>query len=267
VSRGSGANQNNEVNTKTYTPVSLLDKWRLTQAIFADPKLSPTAKVVAGVLLDCLNCKTGKCCPSLAYLATRIGKKSRVISAAITQLRQRGWVRRRGRRGSSVYHFAFDRLQQHGVQETACLGAQDSAHEAAQETAHLNTWNVESDNRNQEVILPGYSSGLGAAKRNQRQRRARGMPLAEAWQPSENNSTFAIQCGLSEQAIAREAIKFKNYYIGKGIPMVDWDRAWQNWCIRAVEYTDARRTTNAQSRRSLVAGLLPTDILSKWGQS
>jgi hypothetical protein len=36
----------------------------LQQAIFADPKLSPTAKVVAGVQLDCLNCKTGKCCPS-----------------------------------------------------------------------------------------------------------------------------------------------------------------------------------------------------------
>jgi hypothetical protein len=54
-------------------------------------------------------------------------------------------------------------------------------------------------------------------------------------------------------------MKFKNYYIGKGILMLDWDRAWQNWCIRAVEYADARRTTNTANRRSLVAGL--------WGQS
>jgi hypothetical protein len=106
------------VDTKAYNKISLLNKWRLLQAILADSDLSPTAKVVAGVLLDCLNCKTGKCYPSLAYLAARIGKKRRVISAAITQLRQRGWISRRGRRGSSVYDFAFDRLHQHGVQET-----------------------------------------------------------------------------------------------------------------------------------------------------
>ena len=152
MSRGSGAKQNKDVNTEAYTPVSLLHKWRLQQAIFADSKLSATAKVVAGVQLDCLNCETGKCCPSLAYLAKRIGKKRRVISAAITQLRQRGWETRRGRRGSSSYQFAFDRLKRHGVQKTAphepegvrktaYLGAQDSAHEDAQETAHLETGN------------------------------------------------------------------------------------------------------------------------------
>jgi hypothetical protein len=49
--------------------------------------------------------------------------------------------------------------------------------------------------------------------------------------------------------------------------MVDWDRAWQNWCIRAVEYAGARRTTDAQSRRSLVAGLLHTNFPDPWGQS
>jgi len=61
ASRGSGAKQNNDVNIKAYTPVSLLDKCRLQEPIFADPKLSAAAKVVAGVLL---HCKTGKWCPS-----------------------------------------------------------------------------------------------------------------------------------------------------------------------------------------------------------
>jgi Helix-turn-helix domain len=211
-----------------------LDKWRLAQEIFGDPKLSPTAKVVAGVLLNCLNCRTGKCCPRLAYLGARIGRERRAISAAITQLRQRGWLTRRGRRGSSIYHFAFDRLQQDGVQETAShepadeqepayLDVQDSAHEDAQETAHLNTWNVESGNGNQGVVSPGEPSSVKTVKRDIR--------------------------------------------LGKGILMVDWDRAWQNWCIRAVEFADARRSTNAHSRRSLVAGLLPADCPSQWGQS
>jgi hypothetical protein len=255
-----------------------LDKWRLAQEIFADPKLSPTAKVVAGVLLNCLNCRTGKCCPRLAYLGARIGRERRAISAAITQLRQRVWLTRRGRRGSSIYHFAFDRLQQDGVQETAShepadeqepayLDVQDSAHEDAQETAHLNTWNVESGNGNQGVVSPGEPSSVKTVKRDTRQPRTRKTRLAEDWGPSSPNLSFATQCGLSEETVSREAIKFKNYYIGKGILMVDWDRAWQNWCIRAVEFADARRSTNAHSRRSLVAGLLPADCPSQWGQS
>jgi Helix-turn-helix domain len=279
TSRDGGIKKTTEkVSTKTYTAISLLDKWRLAQEIFADPKLSSTAKVVAGVLLNCLNCRTGKCCPSLAYLGARIGRERRVISAAIAQLRQRGWLTRRSRRGSSIYHFAFDRLQQDGVQETAShepadaqepayLDVQDSAHEDAQKTAHLDTENAESGNRTQGVIPAGYPSSLGAANGNQRERIARRTPLAEAWQPSENDVTFATRCGLREEAISREAIKFKNYYIGKGILMVDWDRTWQNWCIRAVEYAGARRTTDVQSRRSLVAGLLHTNSPDPWGQS
>src|SRR5689334_6439663 len=168
-----------KVSTKTYTAISLLDKWRLAQEIFADPKLSPTAKVVAGVLLNCLNCRTGKCCPRLAYLAARIGRKRRVISAAIVQLRQRGWLTRRGRRGSSIYRFDFDRLQRDDVQETAShepadaqepayLDVQDSALQDTRETALLNTGNFESGNRNQEVMPPGDQPSLGAAKGNHR---------------------------------------------------------------------------------------------------
>ena len=242
----------------------------MLQAIIADPKLSPTAKVVAGVQLDCLNCKTGKCCPSLAYLAKRIGKKRRVISAAITQLRQRGWEARHGRRGSSSYEFAFDRLNRHGVQKTAPyepegvrktapLGAQDSAHEDTQETAHLNTENDEADNGNQGVTAAATNNIGAPAKRHLKKPRSRKTCLPEHWQPSEHALAFAKQCGLSGEQIPREVMKFKNYYIGKGILMVDWDRAWQNWCIRAIEYAGAQRTTNAASRRSLVAGL--------WGQS
>jgi hypothetical protein len=75
ASRGGGAKQNNDVNTEAYTPVSLLDKWRWQGAISADPKLPAGAKVVAGVLLDCLSRKTGKWCPldALARLKNVVG--------------------------------------------------------------------------------------------------------------------------------------------------------------------------------------------------
>jgi hypothetical protein len=68
----------------------------LLQAIITDPRLSPTAKVVAGALLDCLNWQTGRCYPSLAHLAKRVGKKRGVISAAICRLIECGFSVREG---------------------------------------------------------------------------------------------------------------------------------------------------------------------------
>lgn len=80
ASRGGDDKQITTVRTKPYTPISFLDEWRLLQAIITDPRLSPTAKVVAGARLDCLNCQTGRCYPSLAHLAKRVGKKRVVLS-------------------------------------------------------------------------------------------------------------------------------------------------------------------------------------------
>src|SRR5262245_15631570 len=69
ANRSGGAKENpQKVDIGIYSAITLLDKWLLLQAIFASRELSQTAKVVAGVLLDCLNCGSGKCCPSIAYL-------------------------------------------------------------------------------------------------------------------------------------------------------------------------------------------------------
>jgi hypothetical protein len=269
ASKDGGRSVNRTTYPQNYTPISLLDKWRFQPTIFADRHLSSTAKVVAGVLLDCLNCRTGKCCPSLECLARRVGKKRRVISAALTQLRQRDWLITRTRRGASDYQLNFDGIQRdgaqksahdrsRGVKKTAHLGAQNPAHEEARETAHLNTGKEESRNGSQERLHPTKTPQVGATKGKREVEKARRTRLAEDWQPSERNFGFAIQCGLSAEDIPREVLKFKNHHIGKGTVMLDWDRAWQNWCLRAVEYA-ACRPKGTRSHRSLVAGLFPTD--------
>jgi hypothetical protein len=153
------------------------------------------------------------------------------------------------------------------VQEAAHLAVQDFAHEGVQATAHLNTGNVESGNRSQEVVHPSEAPRVRTAKGKQKEPGVRRTRLTEDWQPSERNTEFAIQCGLSEEAIPREAVNFKNYYIAKGATMLDWGRAWQNWCIRAVEYADELQSKQAQRSRSLVAGLLPADSPHQWGCS
>ncbi|MGC2462459.1 MAG: helix-turn-helix domain-containing protein, partial [Steroidobacteraceae bacterium] len=158
ASRDGGAKSNTkQVDTEDYPAISLLNKWHLLQAISADPNLSAAGKVVAFALLDCLNSKTGRCFPSVDYLARRIGRQRRVISPAISQLVQHRWLSYKRRRGSSAYRFAFDRLLHDDVQETAphesedvreaaCLEAQDSAHVNLRKTAHLETGNLETEN-------------------------------------------------------------------------------------------------------------------------
>lgn len=143
------------------------------------------------------------------------------------------------------------------MQEAAHLGVQDSAHEEVQDTAHLNTENGEAGNGNQRTIAARGRTGV-STRRHSPQPRLPRTRLPDVWRPSDQALSFAKQCGLSEEAIPSEVLKFKNYYIGKGILMVDWNRAWQNWCIRAIEYASTGRS-NTTSGRSLVAGL--------WGQT
>lgn len=135
--------------------VTLLDKWRLLQSIFADARLSQSAKVVAGVLLDHLNTTTRQCNPSLAAIEERCGLKRRQICAAIRDLRDHDVIGQKRRRGTSAYYFEFTThpsdlkgeevresapLTTDEVQETAPQNAddvRDSAHLQVRETAPL----------------------------------------------------------------------------------------------------------------------------------
>jgi hypothetical protein len=79
ASRGGDDKQITTVHTKPYTPISLLDKWRLLQAIITDPRLSPTAKVVAGALLECLNVKRVDATP-LSRISRNASARNVVLS-------------------------------------------------------------------------------------------------------------------------------------------------------------------------------------------
>jgi hypothetical protein len=117
--------------------VTLLAKWRLLQCIFANARLSQSAKVIAGILLDCLNTETERCDPSLTFLEARSGLKRRRICEVLEELREHDVLRQKRRRGTSTYRFNFGTDE---VQESAPL-ARDEVLETArlqvQETAPL----------------------------------------------------------------------------------------------------------------------------------
>lgn len=91
------------------SPVSLLDKWRMVQAVLRDPDLSPAAKVVAGRLLFHLNAITGQCTPSFETLARGAGMARRTAVRAVRELRSSGWVGADRAAGSGSFVLAFDR--------------------------------------------------------------------------------------------------------------------------------------------------------------
>jgi hypothetical protein len=143
--------------------VTLLQKWQLLQSIFADQRLSLSAKIVARILLNHLNSGTRRCDPSVDTIAARCGLKRRSVSAALAELRDAGWIEQSRRRGISAFSFAFgsDDMQKptplpgedeqlsayqtaDEVQQPASQGVQNPALQQVQETAPLRkTGNIE----------------------------------------------------------------------------------------------------------------------------
>jgi hypothetical protein len=147
--------------------VSLLAKWRLLQFIFADARLSQSGKIVAGVLLDCLNTGTGRCDPSIETMQARSGLGRRSVTRAISELRETEWISQKRRRGTATYSFNFaDDDEPEAAHQRAddapamtCLNAPEMASLDAPRTAPLReTGNLESGKMKPGNVSPASGS-------------------------------------------------------------------------------------------------------------
>jgi hypothetical protein len=71
-------------------------------------------------------------------------------------------------------------------------------------------------------------------------KREAAVTLPPEWAPSESETKFALEMGLSPDEAAREAIKFRAYWVnGKGggtrRKTAGWASTWQNWISRTAE--------------------------------
>jgi hypothetical protein len=73
-------------------PTDLLTKWKLLQAIVADPLVDACGKLVAARLLDHCNTKTGRYDPSYQTVADAIGYSRRHVMRAVRGLVAAGWI-------------------------------------------------------------------------------------------------------------------------------------------------------------------------------
>lgn len=66
----------------------------------------------------------------------------------------------------------------------------------------------------------------------------KGSRIDPAWEPGEEEISYAEGRGLGLETISLEAEKFRNFWLGKagqaGVKL-DWPATWRNWIIKAVE--------------------------------
>lgn len=71
----------------------------------------------------------------------------------------------------------------------------------------------------------------------------RGTLLPKDWQPDAEDRDYAIKLGLNPQITA---LKFFNHWTGEATGAkarkVSWKKSWQNWCLRAVEFSQGRNS-------------------------
>lgn len=68
-------------------------------------------------------------------------------------------------------------------------------------------------------------------KKNSR-RRTR---LEKDTKPNKGKTVFAAELGLSEKQFESQWQQFRDYQISKGNTSCDWDAAWRNWLLKAIE--------------------------------
>jgi hypothetical protein len=122
------------------TAHTLLEKWRLLQAILAHPDLTSNAKMIGAKLLDHLNSKTGCCFPSYQTLGKGTGMSRRSAINAVKVLETNGVVvvHRRSsgpsRRGlSNEFDFAWSWAEQ--SRQVRRSGQNPAVHGAQSNTA------------------------------------------------------------------------------------------------------------------------------------
>ena len=73
----------------------------------------------------------------------------------------------------------------------------------------------------------------------------KGKRLPEAWKPNEQNIKYALNAGLDEKEIRREAELFYNYWTslsGAKANKLCWNKTWNSWIINNRKREGARKT-------------------------
>lgn len=84
-----------------------------------------------------------------------------------------------------------------------------------------------------ELGLPTDSLSVSSKKK-----RGTRLPEDWDWKLPDQWRNIALKMGLSNEKIDIEKVNFKMYWLckDKNATKLNWERTWQNWCIRVIHY-------------------------------
>jgi len=92
--------------------------------------------------------------------------------------------------------------------------------------------------KNPSGFLGEDARGGSAVDGAKKPRSPRGTRLPAGWAPSDEDTAWAIDEGLSAERVEREAARFRDFWHGKagqGAMKVDWSATWRNWIRKTVD--------------------------------
>lgn len=193
--------------------------------------LTPSAKIILFALANYAD-EYGKCWPSQGRLSEISEQSVDTVQRRLSELAELGLIERarRASKGSGrlpdLYQLAIPQVAAIPLGNTANEGRLNRKSEGLNRTvAAINQPSLRTTN-----IEPSLFGD--APKRKTR--------LPEDWQPSPKLYASAREKLGSPAAVNFEIEKFRNYWIGRGTPMLRWDMTFRNWIISAAE----RRPSN-----------------------
>jgi hypothetical protein len=88
-------------------------------------------------------------------------------------------------------------------------------------------------------------------KRQAKERKKPETKLPDDWRPSADLRQSCLNLGLSDREIDREVMKFRNHAAQGDRRVREWDAAFRNWCVKALEF--AGREPRAEGEGAVTA--------------
>lgn len=175
----------------------------------------------------------GFCWPSHQYIADQCEISKRSVINHISALEEMGLVtvkkrkKESGGNHSNYYYLHFDGVKiLHG-------GSENSAPSPSENSAPITCHSLE----------PVKEPICGKAEPKKEKRMTQ---LPDSFEPNENNIETAKKAGID---IEYQLQQFKDWHLAKGSKYKDWNRAFNTWLRKSVEFSQNKGVSQQQERR------------------
>lgn len=250
-------------------------KWEINRALRASDLPAPS-RLIMFVLSDIAEAGTAEVperhTPSLSVLAAETGLGEATVKRHLDLLELAGWVKRdrptieNARRYGERTRYSLT-LPEVGS-ESQVLGSEEAQEvetwaqseptqgsERAQAGLRVSPIDKEHDPNDQYDLFGGHASTTAAEQPPKKQRgKSPRTTVPLDFTVTDDTRRWASEHGITVD-LAQAAIEFVNYWVNatKNTEKADWGRAFQNWLIKAQQFTAERLARASPNERDLAS--------------